>query len=219
MNREFEFNQLLRAYRKGIISEKTFEQEMNLLESGGNSPANGGGFTAMGKTYGCERDAIVAYLQRVRNGEAAGALALGKWAEVCTTDCMRSGLRTIAEREAYHVRVIDRKLADLGAPCEMAKDPEIDKFVNMQSDPNIGDLEKLRKITASFGNAEEVVKPIYDFVDLIKEDLDAKEMLALWAEDEHSSIKWFLHAFKALGGIAEQAKPAPQMNASAAQTH
>jgi hypothetical protein len=220
MSREFEFTQLLRAYRKGVISEKTFEQEMALLEGAGTAAAtNGSGFTAMGKTYGCERDAIVAYLQRVRNGEAAGARALSKWAEVCKTDCMRSGLRTIAEREAYHVRVIDHKLSDLGAPCEMAKDPEIDKFVNMQSDPNVSDLDKLRRITSSFSNAEDVVKPIYDFVDLIKDDLDAKEMLALWAEDEHSSIKWFLHAFKALGGTVEEAKAPAQMSMSAPQTH
>ena len=80
MSREFEFTQLLRAYRKGVISEKAFEQEMALLEGGTGAAANGSGFTAMGKTYGCERDAIVAYLQRVRNGEAAGAQAviLGK---------------------------------------------------------------------------------------------------------------------------------------------
>jgi hypothetical protein len=198
MSREFEFTQLLRAYRKGLISEKTFEQEMAGLEGTGST--NGGGFTAMGKTYACERDAIVAYLQRVRNGEAAGAQALARWASVCKTDCMRSGLRTIAEREAYHVRVIEQKLSDLGAQCEAARDPEIDKFVAMQSDPNVADLEKLRSIVSSFGNPDDIVKPIYDFVDLIKDDLDAKEMLALWAEDEHSSVKWFVHAFKALGG-------------------
>jgi hypothetical protein len=220
MNREFEFTQLLRAYRKGIISEKAFEEEMTCLESANGAAANTGGFTAMGKTYGCERDAIVAYLQRVRNGEAAGARALAKWAEVCKTDCLRSGLRTVAEREAYHVRVIDRKLGDLGAPGVAASDPEIDKYVSMQSDPNITDLDKLRRVASSFSNAEDVVKPIYEFVDLIKEDLDAKEMLALWAEDEYSSIKWFLHAFKALGGTIEKpAAPAPQMNASAAQAN
>jgi hypothetical protein len=219
MSREFEFAQLLRAYRKGIISEKTFEQEMALLE-GAAGGANGGGFTAMGKTYACERDAIVAYLQRVRNGEAAGAQALARWAEVCQTDCMRSGLRTIAEREAYHVRVIERKLSDLGAQCEAARDPEIDKFVAKQSDPNVSDLDKLRTIVSSFGKPEDIVKPIYEFVDLIKEDLDAKELLALWAEDEYSSLKWFVHAFTALGGTLERPAAPVQMGMSgAAQTH
>lgn len=220
MGREFEFVQLLRAYRKGVITEKTFEQEMALLESATTTGTNGAGFTAMGKTYGCERDAIVAYLQRVRNGEAAGAQALTKWAAVCKTDCMRSGLRTIAEREGYHVRVMDQKLSDLGAQCEAVKDPEIDKFVSMQSDANVSDLDKLRSIVASFGNADEVVKPIREFVDLLKEDLDAKEMLALWAEDEYSSIKWFIHAFKALGGTLEMATETSQPSMmSTSQAH
>ena len=221
MSREFEFVQLLRAYRKGVISEKTFEQEMALLEGAtAANGTNGGGFTAMGKTYGCERDGIVAYLQRVRNGEAAGAHALTKWAAVCKTDCMRSGLRTIAEREGYHVRIIDQKLSDLGAQCEAVKDPEIDKFVSMQADPNVSDLDKLRSIVSSFGNADEVVKPINDFVALIKEDLDAKEMLALWGEDEYSSIKWFIHAFKALGGTLDTAtEKTSQPSMAASQSH
>ncbi len=211
MTREFEFTRLLRAYRKGIISEQTFEAEMALLEG------NGGGFTAMGKTYGCERDAIVAYIQRARNGEAAGAAALSNWAGVCKTDCMRSALRTIAEREAYHVRVMDRKLSDLGAQCEKAADPELDKFISMQSDPNISDLDKLRRIVSSFGNPEEIIKPIHDFVSLIKDDLDAKEMLTLWAEDEYSSLKWFVHAFTALGGSLEEAGNAAAAGMSSAQ--
>lgn len=217
MSREFEFTELLRAYRSGVISEATFEQEMARLERTGTT--DGGGFTAMGKTYGCERDAIIAYLQRVRAGEAAGAKALAKWAETCKTDCMVSGLRTIAEREAYHVRVMDRKLMDLGVKAESASDPEIEKFVTMQSDPNIADLEKLRRIVSSFSNPDDVVKPIHEFVELLKEDLDAKEMLALWAEDEYSSIKWFLHAFKALGGTLEAAASAPQPEMATAQTH
>ena len=62
MNRDFEFKQLLRAYRAGIINEKTFEAEMAEIEHGAN--ANGGngtagGFRYMGKTYKSERDAVV----------------------------------------------------------------------------------------------------------------------------------------------------------------
>ena len=34
MNRDFEFRQLLRAYRSGVITEETFEQEMANLETG-----------------------------------------------------------------------------------------------------------------------------------------------------------------------------------------
>ena len=44
MNRDFEFRQLLRAYRSGVITEETFEQEMAKLETGGaEMTRNGGG--------------------------------------------------------------------------------------------------------------------------------------------------------------------------------
>jgi len=56
MNKDFEFKQLLRAYRKGIISEETFEKEVGTIEGGAS--ANGAGLRAFGRTFGCERDAV-----------------------------------------------------------------------------------------------------------------------------------------------------------------
>lgn len=95
MSRDFEFKQLLRAFRSGIISEATFEQEMACLENG--MPANGsgvsaGGFKAFGKTYKSERDAIISFLDKVRAGEELAGMAIPKWVEVCKTDCIRGGL-------------------------------------------------------------------------------------------------------------------------------
>ena len=59
MNRDFEFRQLLRAYRMGVISEATFELEMANLESASAGGAsNGGGFRTMGKMYPSERAAV-----------------------------------------------------------------------------------------------------------------------------------------------------------------
>jgi hypothetical protein len=72
MSRDFEFKQLLRAYRSGVINEQRFEQELAQLERGS---ANGDsrGFQMMGKTYGSEREAVIAMLDRFRTGEANGA--------------------------------------------------------------------------------------------------------------------------------------------------
>src|SRR5579859_3441848 len=64
MNRDFEFKQLLRAYRVGIISEQTFETEMAALEHGrGANGSNGtaGGFRAFGKNYASEREAVLTF--------------------------------------------------------------------------------------------------------------------------------------------------------------
>ena len=52
MSRDFEFKQLLRAYRSGIISQSTFEGEMAWLEAGtptngnGHNRANGNGYSS-----------------------------------------------------------------------------------------------------------------------------------------------------------------------------
>jgi hypothetical protein len=45
MNRDFEFRQLLRAYRAGIIGEQAFEGEMAELERSNGASANGGAGT------------------------------------------------------------------------------------------------------------------------------------------------------------------------------
>src|SRR5260370_20283093 len=118
MSRDFEFKQLLSAYRSGIISQETFEGEMTCLEAGmptaysGNGSA--GGFKAFGRTYKSERDAVVSFLDKVRAGEAGGGEAFSAWAQVCTTDCIRTGIRIVAEREAYNSRVFAQRLSELG---------------------------------------------------------------------------------------------------------
>src|SRR5580704_4621484 len=120
MNRDFEFKQLLRAYRAGIITESTFEKELAEIERGAaNGNGNGArGFEALGKTYGSEREAVVAVLDRFRAGEAGGYAAFSGWDKQVSTDCIRSGIRMIAERESYHSRVFERRLADLGEECK-----------------------------------------------------------------------------------------------------
>ncbi|HVN29699.1 MAG TPA: hypothetical protein VMT64_14475, partial [Candidatus Binataceae bacterium] len=161
MNRDFEFKQLLRAYRGGIISEETFEQEMAKLE--GNAPAaNGdaGGFHAFGKVYKSERAAIVSFLDKVRAGEANGGEAFAAWAAVCTTDCIKTGIRMIAEREAYHARIFEQRLMELGGEKRAGVTEEGRKFKEYLGDPNVADNEKLLRFTKSVGDPKEAIKPI-----------------------------------------------------------
>src|SRR5262249_32527340 len=115
MSRDFEFKALLRAYRSGIISEKTFDAEIAALEKHRpmvHGPT--GGLQAFGTTYKGERDAVVSFIDKVRAGEANGGEAFRAWADVCTTECIKSGIRMVAEREAYHSRVFATRLAELG---------------------------------------------------------------------------------------------------------
>jgi rubrerythrin len=213
MNRDFEFKQLLRAYRAGIINEKTFEAEMAEIEHGANGNGTAGGFQYQGKTYKSERDAVVSFLDKSRAGEANGAEIFKNWAKVCTTDCIRSGLKMIAEREAYHARIFENRLRELGAECRAEVTAEGLKVKECASDPKMSDNAKLLDFDKILKNPDELIRPIFEFAELIKEDLETKEALRLFAEDELSSTKWLKYACAALNAPASATSASTNMAA------
>jgi hypothetical protein len=220
MNREFEFKQLLRAYRAGIISEPAFEQEMARLEASGapavNGP-NGAGFHAFGRSYKSERAAVVSFIDKVCAGEANGAEAFRRWAEVCKTECIRSGLRMVAEREAYHARVFECRMRDLGAERRAGATEEGRKFTEFLTDPKRTDTEKLLHFIQLVGDPDAAVKPIHDFAALLNEDLETKAALRLFAEDEYSTAKWVHDACAALNAATPAAADRSSAPASPAR--
>jgi hypothetical protein len=207
MSRDFEFKQLLRAYRSGIISQSTFEGEMAWLEAGTptNGNGNGAGFKAFGRDYKSERAAVVSFLDKVRAGEANGGEAFAAWAEVCTTDCIRTGIRIVAEREAYHSRIFAQRLAELGGEARATTTEEGRKFTAYLGNPSIPDNEKLLNFTKQVGKPEDAIKPICEFAGLLKEDLSTKEALRLFAEDELSTAKWIWDSCAALNAPKQEA--------------
>ncbi len=205
MSRDFEFRQLLRAYRGGIINEAAFERELAQLEQISPPPHNGGGFYAMGKSYPSEKAAIMNFLEGAAAGEAGGAEAFSRWAEVCKTDCIRSGLRMVAEREAYHSRQLGQRLRELGGECKGEMGEEGRKFVEFMSNPANPDLEKLGYLNRNFGSADQIFKPVREFIASIREDLQTREMLRLFVEDECSTLNWLCEACAALSAPKQSA--------------
>jgi len=210
MSYDFEFKQLLRAYRNGVISQSTFEAELSWLESGApaNGNSNGSGFKAFGRTYKSERAAIVSFLDKVRAGEANGGEAFAAWAEVCTTDCIRTGLRIVAEREAYHSRIFAQRLAELGGEKRAMTTDDALKYTAYLGNASIPDNEKLLSFTKRVGKPEDAIKPISE---LITEDLSTKEALRLFAEDELSTAKWIWDACAALNAPRQDASDSKDM--------
>ncbi|MGH7916290.1 MAG: hypothetical protein ACREQE_02385 [Candidatus Binataceae bacterium] len=216
MNRDFEFTQLLRAYRAGIISEQAFESAMAALESG-NGKSNGArGFRAMGTTYDSERDAVAAMLDRFRAGEANGEAAFRGWLEHCSTDCIRSGLRMIAEREGYHARVFECRMRDLGLECKAAVTEASRKITEYLSDANNSDKRKLLYIASLAPDPEAFFKPVREFGENLKDDLESKELFKLYIQDELSSARWLLDVCAVLNSPAEAASF--QASASSAES-
>jgi hypothetical protein len=204
MSKDFEFRQLLRAYRAGLITEEAFEAEMATMDNhnGHEAPR---GFTAFGKTYRTERDAIVSFLDKVQAAESNAGIAFGDWAKVCTTDCIRSGLKMIAERESYHGRVFNQRLRELGAEPRATVSQQSREFAACAADAGMTDNNKLLRVASSISSPEEVIKPILDFAASLSEDQETKEALRLFAEDELSSTRWLMYACAALNAPAEQA--------------
>jgi len=204
MTHDFEFRQLLRALRKGIISESAFEAEFAELERAAARSNGGrrGGFEAFGRTYRSEQAAIVSFIDKARIGEKNGADAFAAWAEVCKTDCLRLGLQMIAERESYHSRVFERRLAELGAEPRATVTEGGRKFREHLADPAVPDAQKLLFFTREVGSPEEIAKPICELAALVEEDLATKEALRLFAEDELSTAKWIWESCAALNPSA-----------------
>src|SRR5258708_7603489 len=213
MSYDFEFKQLLRAYRNGVISQATFESELAWLEAGApTTNGNGGaGFKAFGRTYKSERAAVVSFLDKVRAGEANGGEAFAAWAEVCTTDCIRTGIRIVAEREAYHSRIFAQRLSELGGERRAMTTEDGRKYTAYLGDPSIPDNEKLLSFTKRVGRPEDAIKPICEFAELLKEDLSTKEALRLFAEDELSTAKWLWDSCAALNAPKQDASASASM--------
>ena len=60
-NHDFEVKQLLKAYRKGIISDELFESEMKELWNGEGA----GQYVFNGKSYNSEREMLVAFWMNI----------------------------------------------------------------------------------------------------------------------------------------------------------
>jgi hypothetical protein len=206
MNKDFEFRQLLRAYRKGIISEATFEQELGELELA--VAGNGAG----GKNLS-ERDAIIKFIDGVRANEACAGQAFTKWVAACKTDCIRSGLAMIAERESYHARIFERRLRELGAEPRATEVEGVRELHDYFPDNSLSDPEKLLRLTAQFPVPKETLRFITDFADTIKDDLQTKEALKLFYQDELSSTTWLRESCAALNAPVERSSMTASMSA------
>src|SRR5579871_2847771 len=163
MNRNFEFKQLLRAYRSGIIDEAAFESEVRALENGSAGTNGHSGFVAFGKNYGSEKEAVLAFLDRARAGEAGGAEAFNGWVKTCKTECIYTGIQMIAEREAYHSRIFAKRLADLGGTQRAGNTDRGRKLTQTLSGTEKTDPEKFLYITSNFGKPEEAIAPLKAF--------------------------------------------------------
>ncbi len=204
MNRDFEFKQLLRAYRAGIITEATFESEMAALDMAAPTVTAGVVFRRWGKPIAASARQLCD-ARSVSGGRVQRRSGFPRMGKALSTDCIRSGVRMISEREAYHTRIFERRLKDLGAECKAPISEASRKITETLSDPAMTDNQKLLYIANLTADPEAFFKPVLEFAENLKDDLETKELFKLYVQDELSSAKWLMYACEALNGPAPAA--------------
>lgn len=191
MNRDFEIRQLLRAYRSGILSEAAFEDEITRIEHEAAEPGPvSPTFEALGRVYRSEREAVVDFLDKLHATQMDAAVGFAKWSSVCRTRGLRTGLMMVAERKAYHARVLERRAHELGAGLRSISTDQGSKLVELLANREISELEKLLALTALIQEPQAAVAPIMAFASALNSDVETKQALRLLAEDELSSATW-----------------------------
>ncbi|NOT56112.1 MAG: hypothetical protein HOP18_16050 [Deltaproteobacteria bacterium] len=198
---DFEARQLLKAYRKGLISDDLFEAQMREIGNGK------GQYVFNGKPHATEREMIMHLLDEFRCAENFAADYLNQWIAVSDQECVRGGLRAVQHREAYHAQVLEARLRELGGVPQCTVPAERrEKDLATYTTKDKTDAQKLLVATERLDNPAKVLSFITDVIDQIQEDQQSKELLRSLVQDEMSSITWINEACALMNPTVAQAR-------------
>jgi hypothetical protein len=186
---DFEAQQLLKAYRKGLISDELFEAQMRELQNG--SQYGHAQYLYNGVPHATEREMIMHVLDEFRCTEDFGAEYVIRWLEVSDQECVRGGLRVVQKREAFHAQLMEARLRELGGvpQCTVPSDVRKKKPAFYGS-TELKDAGKLKEEAADLQDPVQSLKVYTDVVDQIHEDQHSKELLHWILQDELNTIRW-----------------------------
>jgi hypothetical protein len=195
---DFEVRQLLKAYRKGLIADELFEEQMKEIKNGGQHR-----YLYNGQGHATEHEMIMHLVDEFRCAENFASEYLSRWIEVSDQECVKGGLRVVQQRENYHAQILEARLRELGGipQCTVPADRR-EKELAFYASAEKKDLEKLQSIAARLKDPAAILKPITDVIDQIQEDQQSKELLRSLVDDEMSSVKWLLSACETLSKAA-----------------
>jgi bacterioferritin (cytochrome b1) len=192
---DFETRQLLKAYRKGLISDELFEAQMRELQT------SAGKYVFNGKSHASEREMILALLDEYRCAENFASEYLGCWNEVSDQDCVKGGLRVIQQREAYHAKLLEDRLRELGGSPQCTVSPaQRTKEMAIYAAKDKTDAQKLQYVADQIQDLPKALSFITNVIDQIQEDQQSKELLRSLVQDEMSSAQWLMEACQLMNG-------------------
>ena len=197
---DFELRQLLRAYRRGLISDDLFEEQVREIQGNG-AARNGDGpqaaeparsYRVRDKSFASEREMILHFLDQFRAGETFGGEVFALWYAVAGDAAVRGGLQVVREREAMHGKLLAARIAALGGRCEASLPEKFQSAARARlGSPAVSDADKLGDFVRRLPDVEASVAPIRAVIEQIDDDLETRALLASIAEDEMATVRWF----------------------------
>jgi hypothetical protein len=200
---DFERRQLLKAYRRGLISDELFAEQMAEIgrSNGGGGPSGSAGrapapsriYRLRDRTYASERAMLVDFLDEFRAAETFGGVVLSLWTEVAKDVEIRGGLRVVCEREAMHGRALAKRLTELGGRPQKSLPEKLREAARARLGArDVSDADKVADLARHLGDVDSAVAPIREVIDQIEEDRETRTLLEAIVEDEASTVRWFL---------------------------
>lgn len=191
VTKDFEARQLLKAYRKGLISDELFEEQMREI---GLPVTPAKTYQLNGRPYANERKMLVSFLDKFRAGERFASEVLPLWIETCGVPELKGGLRTVCHREFMHSQLLEQRVKELGGELRASVPTDVQQKSRARlASSEISDAQKLLAFLADTPDVESAVKPIQDVICQIDQDLESKALLQTICDDEAATVRW-LHA-------------------------
>jgi hypothetical protein len=203
VDRGFELRQLLRAYRRGLISDEVLEEQLHEIGAVGSGATPNGHalahpaapakvYRVRDRTFATERDMILHFLDEFRAGETFGGEVFALWYSVCRDPRVRGGLQVVREREAMHGKLLAARIAALGGHSQAALPEKFQSAARARlGSAEISDADKLADFVRRLPDAEAAVAPIRAVIAQIEQDCESRALLENVLEDELATVRWF----------------------------
>jgi hypothetical protein len=199
---QFELRQLLKAYRRGLISDELFEEQLQEIHHGPTANGNGHGngatatsakvYRVRDKTFATERDMVLHFLDEFRAGETFGGEVFALWYAVSPDPRVRGGLQVVREREAMHGKLLGARIVALGGKCQAALPEKFQTAGRARlGSPTVSDADKLADFVRRLPDVEAAVAPIRAVLAQIEDDCESRALLENILEDEMATVRWF----------------------------
>ncbi len=138
---------------------------------------------------GVPRSELFRFLDGFRAAEGLGEASVGAWIEVCHTDCLKGGLRTVREREGMHARLLEARLVELGGTprIEIPAD-RVEKTMKAVGSADRSDAQKLLDFTKRTSDPDQAISAILQMADRLDADPETQSLLRAIAQDERSTV-------------------------------